>query len=481
MKVLKRVLKCKFFFALLFFFTIFISIIRIQIVNNKSKYNINEKHFILKVIDVKKKNDIYQVKLLGKEYLICNYKDFPYDIGDIIEVTGELSFIEKNTIPNLFNYQDYYQKQGIYYKIKIKKIKLLKKNKNLYYQIKKWINNRMNKMDNHYLYVFLLGDNSFVDNNLKNSLQENGLMYLLSIGSFEVYLIVGFVNKMSMKCKLLSKNKNIIFIILLIMYFLLTNFKIGVIRSGLCYLLKIFFNKKKIRIKYSDIILLVATLLLLIKPNYLYNSGFYYSFIISYGLSIINHKKKKSLLYYSFFAFIFSIPINIYLNSQINLLSIIVGALLFPIINYLFVPISFIIFIFPNLNNCLNIIFSLFEKLNYLLNNITQFQFVFRKPSLLIIILYYLLIFISIKRKYAFYIFLLLLLFHYNINRIRTETLICFLDVQQGDSVMIKNNDKVILIDTGGIEYFDYSINIKNYLNSLGISMILIIWVVQLI
>ena len=98
LKVLKRVLKCKFFFALLFFFTIFISIIRIQIVNNKSKYNIKEKHFTLKVIDVKKKNDIYQVKLLGKEYLICNYKDFPYDIGDIIEVTGELSFIE-NILP----------------------------------------------------------------------------------------------------------------------------------------------------------------------------------------------------------------------------------------------------------------------------------------------------------------------------------------------------------------------------------------------
>ena len=46
------------------------------------------------------------------------------------------------------------------------------------------------------------------------------------------------------------------------------------------------------------------------------------------------------------------------------------------------------------------------------------------------------------------------------------------LDVKQGDCILLKSNDKVILIDTGGSYNYEYSDNIVSYLKSIGINKI---------
>ena len=57
------------------------------------------------------------------------------------------------------------------------------------------------------------------------------------------------------------------------------------------------------------------------------------------------------------------------------------------------------------------------------------------------------------------------------INNIINEDLITFIDVNQGDSILLKMNNKSILIDTGGGNK-DYSSQIKTYINSLGLNKI---------
>ena len=80
-------------------------------------------------------------------------------------------------------------------------------------------------------------------------------------------------------------------------------------------------------IKYHNIILLVGSLILINNPYHLLNNAFYYSFIISLGISLerkkIKGNKLKRLLIISSMCFILSLPITIYCNNEINLLTII--------------------------------------------------------------------------------------------------------------------------------------------------------------
>jgi competence protein ComEC len=94
------------------------------------------------------------------------------------------------------------------------------------------------------------------------------------------------------------------------------------------------------------------------------------------------------------------------------------------------------------------------------------------KPNILSIITYYLLLFLSIYKRKFIIILLLLLIIYYNINDIRKEKYLLTLDVDEGDSLILKNDDKTILIDTGGKVNKNYSDNTITYLKSEGIRKI---------
>ena len=474
MKVLKKILKYKYTYIIIFVVVLIIALLRINYDNKKDKYNLGEKQFILRIVDIKYKNDLYRVEFLGKERLISNSKDFKYDIGDIVIVNGSLKKIDKNAIPNLFDYQNYYKSRNIYHELLINEVSLKSRDKSIFTKIDKEIKKRIRKIDNDYIYTFIQGDTSYIDSTTRKSLQLNGLQHIMSIGSFEIMAIIFVMNKIRKKYNI-SENKYLFILgIIFFLYLVLTNFKIGILRSSICCLISKIIKYHKIKIKYSNIILITASLLLLIYPNYLYNIGFFYSFIISFGLSFIKRTKSKilNIFKYSLFANIFSFPLNIYFNYDINILSILLNVIFLPVINFIFFPLSILCFLLPFLNDLFSFIIIIFENLLHFFSQITIFHLLFRKPSIIVIVLYYLLIVVSFQYKKARILIIIILLVHLNINSILNEKLVTFLSVGQGDSILIKNNNNVTLIDTGGSTYKNISDDIRTYLNSLGIKKI---------
>ena len=69
----------------------------------------------------------------------------------------------------------------------------------------------------------------------------------------------------------------------------------------------------------------------------------------------------------------------------------------------------------------------------------------------------------------------LLLFIHSNSNYFINEKNISFLDVGQGDAILIKNHSNGYLIDTGGSQYKNYSRDIIQYIKSLGLKKITLI------
>ena len=471
MQVLKKVLQFKYLLLIIFLLVMIISYYRISF-NNKSSYIGSELDFELKIIDIKHKEDKYTITFEGQEKLIGYQDNFPYNVGDIVKVHGNLIKPKNNTIPNTFNYQRYLQSRGILWELKISDIKLIKGNNSILNRIKSYVYNRINNYKySEYLYVFLLGDTSYFNDDIRDKYQICGLAYLISMGSFQVIAITKLLEYIERKMKINKRVILIINILIITIYILFVNKSVGILRGSICYIISSILKYYKIKYKYQNIIILVGIILLLLNPYYIINTGFLYSFTISIMLSYTRKITKDHYFIMSLLAFVFSLPITIYLNYEVNFLSFIYGLLFIPIFHLIVYPLSIVVFVFSFLSPVYYFIISFLE---YIINNISKLNilvFVFRKPSMLIIVLYYLVIILSLHKK-NYILLVLFLIIHININYIIKENIITFLDVGQGDGIVIKNNSHLFLIDTGGSIYSNYSDNIIKYIKSLGIGKI---------
>ena len=475
MQVLKKILLSKYLLLFIFLLVIIISYYRVNL-DKESFYKGSELEFNLTVLDKEYKDNRYKITFKGKEKLISFTNDFLYNIGDIVYVKGNLLKAKNNTIPNTFNYQKYLQSRGILWELNISDIKLIKGNSNIINKFKSLIVNHINNYKySEYLYVFVLGDTSYFENDVRDIYTTCGLTYLISLGSFQVLLITNLLKYFEGKLKI-KKNKSLIINILVITCYVFLINSVGVLRSGLSFIISSFLKHYKIKYKYQNIIFLIGILLLLINPYYIINIGFLYSFTISIFISlnrkIIKGNYFKKLLIISLLAFISSLPITIYCNYEVNFLSCIYSLLFVPIFHFILFPLSVIIFIFSFLSPVYYFIISFLEYILNIISKIDILVLLFRKPSMLIVIIYYIVIFICIHKRKMIITFIILLFIHNNINLIINEKLVTFLDVNQGDSIVIKNNNHLFLLDTGGNMYKSYSESIIKYIKSLGIDRI---------
>ena len=472
MPILKKVLLCKYWLFIIFLFVIIISFYRTNL-DYQSSYGGDEHEFRLTVIDIKHNDNKDIITFSGKEKLISYIDDFSFDVGDIVLVKGNLIKPSDNTIPNLFNYRKYLQSRGIYWKLEAKDISLLKNNSNLLYIIKSYITSRINKLPhNEYVYAFLMGDTSHFNSDVKERYQTLGISYVLVIGSLQIMMLTKFLDKIKVR----DKYKVILKILVIIIYILFTNKVIGVLRSGLCYILKSVLKYNKIKFKNYNIILLVGIFLLIVNPYYIANYGFLYSFSISIFISLLNDKITGNYFHrltrVTIIAFLVSLPITMYSNFEINFLAIIFSLIMIPLFNYYLFPLTIVVFFFPFLSFLFAFSINFIEGFIKMLSTIDILVFIFRKPSMILIIIYYIIIWLVLFNKKYLIILVITLFIHNNVNKIIKEEIITFLDVNEGDSIVLKENNHLVLIDTGGSKNYEYSKDISKYIKSLGISKI---------
>ena len=424
-------------------------------------------------LEVRSKKEIYLLQykissLNEKNDLMRTVK-----VGNSIKVVGSLKIPENNTIFNTFNYKKYLLSKKIKYIFNVNNITKIKTGKSVKNFFIKRINNCKDK---DYLFALIMGDKSYLD---MRNYQKLGVSHLFAISGMHTAFVTSFLEK-----RLKIKNKLIIlFFIWLYTYFVY--FQVGVLRVAMMktirYLLKCF------NIKLSNRILLVNTfsILLILNPFYVYNYGFWYSFIISFYIMSANYKDGyiKNLIYVSFIAFISSIPINILLSYKINIFTIFSNMIFVPFLSFIIFPLSIITFLFP----CVETIFSLIIKtMEFLANNFISLDIVMPKTSIVLVLLYYLFLFFKLKSKKNYYYFALIIILCINKFFYLTDNglYVYYIDVGQGDASLIYSprNKKSILIDSGGkinfkkekwmckkSNYVDAD-NLVTFMNSLGIS-----------
>lgn len=469
---LKTLLQYNYFYIILVILVLCLTFIRNSFYN-ESKFNGSETSFVGIVDEIKKSDDYYKITIKSKEKIIGSYysKDpFNISLGDKITFKGTLSKPKNNTIPNTFNYRKYLYNHHVYYLVKIDNIKVISKTRSVKYKVKNYIVKRSEKfMHSDYFKAFLIGDKSEMDD--YSLFQKNGVSHLFAISGMHLSLLSGIILFLFKK----SRIKEILACFFLILFSMITNYSASIYRSLLLFIYIVLNKKLDLRISTVNVLLLVVCTLLIFNPLIIYDMGFLYSVSVSLGLILFNKYMKKNyfvnMFLTSFIAFLFSLPITLYYNYEINLMQIINNVIIVPLVSIIIYPLTILTFIFSFLEPILNVFISI---LKFISTHLIMINIIVPKVSLIFYFIYYVFLFMFLKTNRNIFI-LLIIIYTLCIKAkplIDFNTYVYFLDVGQGDSYLIYSNHKVILIDTGGNDNIKVCDNTIKFLKSTGKSKI---------
>ena len=496
MKRLKIILQCNKLLIIILFMTLIYIIISTIIIKYESIYNGNENNISGRILSYKINGNKLNINILAKEKVIINYyidnelelEELKEEIaiGKKIYLEGSFSKPKNNTIPNTFNYQKYLYNNKIYYTFNANIIKIYGNN-NILEKVKDYLIKRAYSLENSdYILLLVLGDKALISSEEYDLFKNNGTSHLLAISGTHIAVILLVLNFLFKKN---NSIKSIIIISMLLLFFAyVTNNAISVNRAIYFYILNSI--NKRFNLKYSSIqiLLITACIITLINPFAIYDLGFIYSFSVCFGIlffkNLLKGNKFIVLLKVSTIAFLFSLPINCYINYEINLISIFINVIFVPLISYFVFPLAILSFIFPFLSPVLNIFLNITNFLNILCNKISIFVTIPKIPIILIIIMYIFLLLMKKNKKWLIINLLIIIIFivkpYFNKNYY-----IYYLDVGQGDSILlVYPHNHAVLIDTGGkITYqkeewqksnkeYNISDNTIKFLKSIGIKKI---------
>ncbi|MGN1337846.1 MAG: DNA internalization-related competence protein ComEC/Rec2 [Candidatus Coprovivens sp.] len=451
-------------------------------INNEdyeSIYNINDTKFNMVIKDYEYKDGYVSLTLCNKECIVGNYyydnvSDINYiKYGSNVLVEGILEVPSSNTIHNQFNYKNYLYNKDIYYVIKISKIKLISNEVNILYDIRNYINERIDSIDKTgYMKAFILGIKDNIDSNQYSNYQSIGVTHLFALSGMHISVIVLILNK------LLSKLGNIRYLfidVILIFYGFILYYPASLKRTILFYVINSICKLFKLDISNIKVLLLVLFSLVIYNYKIIYDIGFIYSFITVLGILLSNEFVNGSNIKLSIVAFLFSLPISLYYFYSINIFSIIYNLFYIFIVSSVIYPLSLICFIIPKLYFIYSFLIGIMVYVTDLLSNI-DIGIINISFNIVEVILWYLMLYIFIKYNKKIMILGLFSIIFIDIliPYLDSNYYVYYFDVGQGDSSLIISpyRKDIILIDTGGIYGRNVSDNYLNYMKSEGIKRI---------
>ncbi len=438
-------------------------------------------------------------------------ESYAYFVGEGVRFMGGLEYLSRASQPNGFDEWTYYLGKGAGYYMYPKKIQSLgegESREDIWHTLAIWRSALFDVLDT-YLPVedsgiakaMLAGDKDYLSDDISSLYEKAGISHILCVSGIHITMFAAYIYfVMERGLKMLQKPLLIVTMGFSVAYLAFTGFAPSSIRAvimGNMVYLGFLFGRKS---DWWNNLAIAALVILLIQPMYLFHAGFQLSFVTVIGLWVgratktedLENLKSKALtsLRSCVFASLFGYPLVAYYFCSISLVGILVNIPVIPIAGALLgvlILLAICGFLLPPLApfvaSGVKAILLAIKSLCLLAESVPNGYILTGSPSLATVCLAYaflLCVFLLGKRfcnwKTATCLGLALWVSVYGNEVIWKKNTVAFLDVGQGDAIVLSTYDgRAILIDGGGWYGADMGRNtgtyvVLPYLEYLGIS-----------
>lgn len=425
-----------------------------------------------KIPTIEEKNDLIRDLRAGKTCLL----------------NGELVSPEPNRNEHAFNYEEYLKRMNIHWIFEADKISTAHCHSNGTSLTALLQNVRASGIDTiekkfperpaSYAAALIFGERSLIDEEADQSYKQLGIVHLLAISGLHVGIIAGGVFFLCLRMGMTRESVYWFLIFFLPIYAVLCGGNPPVIRAVIMAALLLSSKKWRFPLSTLDTFSLSFILFLLFDPMLIYHIGFQLSYAVSFALTMSSpylfHQKEHiiwQLTNVSIVSMLSSFPILAYHFYEFSIISIAANLIFVPFYTLILLPAVFILFalsftehpIFYVTAELLDKLLQLSEVIAAIAGSFPYAVLMTGKPSsfsLIFMIAGVLAFFIFKERKIHLFIctfpLVFILMFHFVYMKYSPYGEVVFIDVGQGDSILIKlpYNRGVYLIDTGGQLHF---------------------------
>jgi competence protein ComEC len=306
----------------------------------KKQENISKPICNCEVLKVKKSNQFYQTFALCTQETrrfkaLITWRSHQPKTSEVYQIEAPINELKENILPNEFSYKNYLQKQNINHRISVwnpSQFKLIyAQNKweiwrhNLHQKINKNWSRTLNKEELATLRAICFGDKSEMDKEKIGQFQQAGIMHLIAVSGLHVGVI--YQSLFWILTYIFGKNhsrvwiKQTICLALLLFYGWICYFPASIGRSIFMFAF-IFISYYSIRPIWNKYILFLSGFIwLILYPNQLWDLGFQFSYLATYGILLggpilakLSKSIKNKFLKYSFQLIGISIVAQIFLS-----------------------------------------------------------------------------------------------------------------------------------------------------------------------
>lgn len=326
--------------------------------------------------------------------------------------------------------------------------------------------------------ALLFGADQNMDPDLVDAYRLFGLAHLLVVSGMHIAVIFGFLFFLGIRFGAVREHLNLLMILLIPVYVVVTGGEPSIVRSGLTACL-IFASRlfKKRKILITDMLGLSCIIMVLYDPYVVFDLGFQLSFAVTFMIILsapVVAVKYKSPLWRIFMMSILSemaaFPIAVYHFYQLSLIGFLLSILFVPLITLVILPVSAVAYVLalisdqtvPLMSFVMDLLLAVPHRILLFLftHPVLQLNYGAMAPwmlmAALVILAAALLIWERWRTPLSAFVpaasFLLIYVLIYASDLVNPYGSVTFLDVGQGDSILIclPHRQGHILIDSGG-------------------------------
>ncbi len=440
-----------------------------------------------------------------------NYVRKQLKYGAYCVVNAVVDWPEGARNPGQFDYREYLKNQHIAYQITLDSPSQIScKGQSIFHSafearknLVSTVEKAMSPQAFAWTSALVFGDTQYLSEETIEWFRDFSLSHILAISGLHVGLFLGalFLILYRSGFATVEQARGVVLFILPA-YCFISGAAPPVLRACLMALFLLLIAQWKVKVAATDVLALVAMLLLLWNPAYFYNLGFQFSFIVTFSLFLSYPLLGNNNIWIvstliSFISQAVILPLQLHHFYEFNPLSLAANVLLVPYFSFIIIPLLFLFvfvsFFIPTWTFTLSTLtVSLHEGFLTWIKGVSEpfnIQWVVGELPLEWILAYYALLTLMminwvqkrLKKAFLFGLGTVIILMSYSIKPyISNQGTVTMLDVGQGDTFVVELpfREGVILIDAAGSPAFSSNSNriadqvIEPFLKSRGIKKI---------